>query len=127
MSLHAVSIGGTGVKTAATAEVDPVRRRCLAAAGSAAGLLGLGYLLPRTARADVAPHVASTDPVAIALHYVEDASTLDPTKNPTHLPGTNCASCKLYQGRRTDPYGPCQLFPGKVVSSRGWCMGYQKR
>ena len=33
----------------------------------------------------------------------------------------------LYQERAGDAWGPCQIFPGKDVSAKGWCTAYQKK
>ena len=103
------------------------RRRFIRTVGSTVGALALGEAAPCVVRAADLPHVSISDPTALALHYTEDASKIDVAKNPTHIAGTHCANCKLYQGSAGAAYGPCQLFPGKAVSSKGWCMGYQKK
>lgn len=101
-------------------ESNESRRRFLKlAAGTAAAAVVVNGL-PRVARADDLPHVAESDPTAKALGYVEDAST---TKNPKHKPGDKCANCQFYSGGATG-YGPCQLFPGKAVSAKGWCISH---
>jgi hypothetical protein len=96
------------------------RRRFLklAAGGVVASVLVGG--LPRTARADDLPHVSESDPTANALGYVEDAST---TKNAKYKAGDVCTNCQFYSGGATG-YGPCQLFPGKSVSAKGWCISH---
>lgn len=76
--------------------------------------------LPRVARADDLPHVSESDLTAKALSYVEDATT---SKDPKHKPGDTCANCQFYSGAATG-YGPCQLFPGKAVSAKGWCISH---
>ena len=73
------------------------------------------------------PHLTTQDPQALALHYTENASTIDASKDPSHAAGAKCANCKLYQGSNGAPFGPCQLYQGKAVSANGWCMGYQKK
>ena len=78
-----------------------------------AGMTGL-------AQAGELPHVGDSDSTAQALGYVEDAIT---AKNSLYKPGSNCANCQLYSGP-TSGYGPCQLFPGKAVNSKGWCSSY---
>ena len=96
------------------------RRRFLklAAGGTAAAVLIGG--LPRVARADDLPHVSEADPTAKALGYVEDATA---SKDPKHKTGDSCANCQFYSGGATG-YGPCQLFPGKSVSAKGWCVSH---
>jgi len=98
------------------------RRRFLklaAGAAAAAAALAVGSL-PRLARAADAPHVAESDPTAKALGYVEDAGT---TKDPKHKAGDVCANCQFYSGASSG-FGPCQLFPGKAVSAKGWCVSH---
>ena len=96
------------------------RRRFLKlAAGAAAAALAVGSL-PRLARAADAPHVAESDPTAKALGYVADAGT---TKDPKHKAGDVCANCQFYSGASSG-FGPCQLFPGKAVSAKGWCVSH---
>jgi hypothetical protein len=96
------------------------RRRFLklAAGGAAAAVLVGG--LPRVSRADDLPHVSESDPTAKALGYVEDATA---TKDSKHKVGDTCANCQFYSGASTG-YGPCQLFPGKAVSAKGWCISH---
>ena len=97
------------------------RRRFLGLLGGVAGSALLIGLLPRTARAADLPHVAESDPTAKALDYVEDASK---SKNPKHKPGDVCANCQFFTGTGSSGYGPCQLFPGKSVNAKGWCVSH---
>jgi High potential iron-sulfur protein len=103
------------------------RRRFVASVGGAVGAFTLGGAASPVVRAASLPHVEASDPTARALHYTEDASKINAAQDPTHRAGTRCATCKLYQGTANAAYGPCQLFPGKAVSSNGWCMGYQQK
>jgi len=96
------------------------RRRFLKLAAGTAVAAALVSGLPRVARADDLPHVSESDPTAKALGYVEDASA---TKDPKHKAGDSCANCQFYSGGATG-YGPCQLFPGKAVSAKGWCISH---
>ena len=96
------------------------RRRFLKLAAGTAVAAALVTGLPRTARADDLPHLSEADPTAKALGYVEDAAT---TKDPKHTVGNTCANCQFYSGAATG-YGPCQLFPGKAVSAKGWCISH---
>jgi hypothetical protein len=79
------------------------------------------------ARAADLPHVdAKTDPTAIALKYVEDATTATrPDKAGTPGAEQHCANCQFAQG--TGDWVGCTLFPGKAVSSKGWCMSWTKK
>ena len=102
-------------------ENNESRRRFLkVAAGTAAAAVILGGL-PRFARAADLPHVAESDPTAKALGYVEDASK---SKDAKRKPGAECTNCQFYSGGAGAPYGPCQLFPGKSVASKGWCVSH---
>jgi hypothetical protein len=79
--------------------------------------------LPRVARAADLPHVSPDDPTAKALGYVEDAAT---TKDAKHKAGDVCSNCQFYSGGASG-YGPCQLFPGKSVNAKGWCVSHSKK
>lgn len=96
------------------------RRRFLKiAGGTTAAVVALGGL-PRFARAADLPHVTDADPTAKALDYVEDASK---STNAKYKAGDDCANCQFYTGGATG-YGPCQLFPGKSVNAKGWCVSH---
>jgi High potential iron-sulfur protein/TAT (twin-arginine translocation) pathway signal sequence len=101
-------------------EFESRRRFLKVAAGTAAAAAVIGGL-PRVGRAADLPHVAESDPTAKALDYVEDASK---SKNPKHKPGDICANCQFFTGTGTTGYGPCQLFPGKSVNAKGWCVSH---
>jgi hypothetical protein len=98
--------------------------------------LGAGTLLAvsRTglAAADAAaggalPHVSPTDPVAIALAYHENSSTVEAAKFPTYKPEQKCSNCLQLKGNAGDTWRPCNLFPGKLVNAEGWCKVYVKK
>ena len=94
----------------------------IVAAGSAAFAL-----TARTPLAAGLPHVSEADQMAQGLGYREDAKKVDAKKYPAYKPGELCVNCKLYQERAGDAWGPCQIFPGKDVSAKGWCTAYQKK
>ncbi|HET6554162.1 MAG TPA: high-potential iron-sulfur protein [Dyella sp.] len=100
-------------------DIESRRRFLKAAAGTAAAAAMIGSL-PRLARAADLPHLAESDPTGKALGYVEDASK---TTDAKHKAGDTCANCQFYAGGPTG-YGPCQLFPGKAVSAKGWCVSH---
>jgi len=81
----------------------------------------------RIAGAADLPHVAATDPTAVALAYHEDAKSVDVKKFPTYKPDQKCATCLQLQGKAGDPWRPCNLFPGKLVSENGWCKVWVKK
>lgn len=102
------------------------RRRFLklAVTGAVAAPLA-AIVLPRFAMAADLPHLDPAEPTAKALNYVEDATAA--ASNPTFKAGSHCATCQFYQGKEGDEYGPCMLFPGKAVHSKGWCASYNKK
>ena len=99
---------------------DEGRRRFLkVAAGGVAAATVLGTL-PRMAQAQDNPHLSPDDPTAKALKYTEDASKAQGRKDPKDA----CFNCNFYQGKAAAAWGPCQLFPGKAVASKGWCVSH---
>lgn len=97
------------------------RRRFLAnmaAAGALVPLMRMG-----TAGAADLPHLSPSDAAAKTLHYYEDASSIDPSKEPMFKKGSHCAVCVLFQGGSAD-WGPCGVFPGKAVHRKGWCQSF---
>ncbi len=103
------------------------RRQFLKLSGASAGLGIFVMALPRHARADDLPHVPETDPTASALGYKEDATKIDDAKYPTHKAGLVCSNCQFFGGTDKTPWAACQLFPGKSVSAKGWCSGYNAK
>ncbi len=95
------------------------------AAGTAAvaAVAGTGAFA-RLARAADLPPLSESDPMAKALHYTEDASSTD---DPKHKKGDDCTNCMFYKGKPGAARGPCQLFPGKSVNAKGWCVSHQKK
>ena len=99
---------------------DEGRRRFLkVAAGGVAAATVLGTL-PRMAQAQDLPHLSPSDPTAMALKYTEDASKAAGRKDPKDA----CFNCNFSQGKAGAAWGPCQLFPGKAVASKGWCVSH---
>jgi hypothetical protein len=66
------------------------------------------------------PHVSPSDPTATALKYVEDAAKSPNRKDAKAF----CHNCNFYQGKASNPWGPCQLFPGRAVAADGWCVSH---
>jgi hypothetical protein len=105
---------------------EVTRRRFLAQVALAvpAGAALLDIAVSNTAFAQAAlPKLELTDPSAKALLYVEDTATVD-KNNPMaarHTPDQHCANCSQIQGKDGDAWRPCAIFPGKLVSSNGWC------
>ena len=55
-----------------------------------------------------------TDPIAMALGYVE----VSPNKKQT------CENCLHITGEDGAPIRPCALFENKLVTKGGWCQGW---
>ena len=81
---------------------------------------------PAAAATNAAP-VDPTEPTAVALGYVSDATQADGTKFKTYTAGRSCSNCALFGGKAGDASGPCPLFAGRAVSAKGWCSGYAKK
>lgn len=103
---------------------DRSRRSFLAlvAAAAPATLLAL-----RPGSAAAADHVSPSDPLAQSLGYTEDNTKVDKSKFPTYKPGQHCSVCRFYTGTPGKPFGPCQIFAGKLVNSDGWCVSFNAK
>jgi hypothetical protein len=99
------------------------RRRFLKIAVVGAAIAPVAVsLMPRIARADADPHLDPNDATASALGYTEDASRAK--GNPAYKEGSSCSTCNFFKGHTEMAYAPCELFPGKAVSSKGWCASW---
>jgi hypothetical protein len=67
------------------------------------------------------PQLAEDDPMASAMKYTHDASTVDAGSRTNPAADQTCANCALIQGNDGDEWRPCQIFPGKSVNAAGWC------
>src|SRR5690242_951962 len=110
-------MGDLQMSSSKNGRTDRSRRSFIALAGvtGAAVLAGVRPALAQGGGQQL-PHLAESDPTAKALGYVEDASKVDKTKFPAYKPGAHCATCNFFQGKGSDAYGPCQIFPGKAVA-----------
>lgn len=71
-----------------------------------------------------AEQIEESDPIAKALNYVHDATSVDSAAQPRYAAGQVCANCAQYKATDTDGWGSCAIFPGKLVAQQGWCSGY---
>jgi len=93
------------------------RRKML---GLSAATLIVGPALALTNRLAIAadmPHVDPNDAQAKGLGYVHESAK----------PDNKCNNCQLYTGDPAAKWGPCAIFPGKQVSSTGWCSAWVKK
>ena len=94
------------------------RRFMQLSAGAAAGLL----VHPGSeAQAQDLPQLTEDDPVAGALKYTHDASTVDPASRSQPDEVQTCTNCAQLQGEEGDEWRPCAIFIGKLVNTNGWC------
>lgn len=89
---------------------------------SAVAAAGCMLTPAREAQAGDMPKLSEDDPMAKAMRYVHDASTVDAGSRPNPAPEQNCANCALIQGEDGAAWRPCQIFPGKLVAADGWCQ-----
>ncbi len=73
------------------------------------------------ARAQDLPKLTEDDAMAQAMKYTDDASSVDPASRANPAADQNCSNCALVQGDEGAEWRPCQIFPGKLVNSKGWC------
>lgn len=67
------------------------------------------------------PKVEESEAMAQAMKYVHDASGVDASTRANPATDQTCANCALVQGADGEAWRPCQIFPGKLVNSAGWC------
>lgn len=103
-------------------DIESRRRFLKVAAGTTVAAVVMGGV-PRFARAADLPAVTEADPTAKALGYVEDGTK---STSPKHKAGDDCTNCQFYSGGATGR-GPCQLFPGKSVNAKGWCVSHMPK
>ncbi|EHQ51865.1 High potential iron-sulfur protein [Ectothiorhodospira sp. PHS-1] len=82
---------------------------------------GLGW----TTTAKAMERLSEDDPAAQALNYVHDASAA--AGHPAYEEGQTCLNCLLYSDASAQDWGPCSVFPGKLVSANGWCTAWVAR
>ncbi len=88
---------------------------------SAAAAAGCIMHPVRDANAGDLPQLSEDDPMAKAMKYAHDASTVDAGSRTNPAEVQLCSNCALIQGNDGDQWRPCQIFPGKVVNADGWC------
>jgi hypothetical protein len=73
------------------------------------------------------PRVEESEPLAMALGYKHDATKIDAAKQPRYQAGQICRSCIQWKGDDTQEWGPCAIFPKKLVNANGWCTTYARK
>lgn len=100
------------------------RRRFLIRSAAVFGTGAIALLLGRNAYASGLSPLSMADPEAKELHYIDDASKIDRSSNPSYIPGSKCARCSFF--RANGATGTCAFFPGKSVNANGWCSAYSQ-
>ena len=93
------------------------RRRFVKSAATAVALSPSLLLLGRPVVAAEMPKVDPDDPQAKGLSYVHQSPK----------PDSLCANCMLYTGGADSEWGPCAVFPGKLVAADGWCSAWVRK
>ena len=75
------------------------------------------------AQAQDLPALEETDPMAMGLGYVADATASDKRTDDA----STCANCQLYTDPDAAEAGPCAIFAGKSVAAAGWCSSWVAR
>ncbi|MFQ5609570.1 MAG: high-potential iron-sulfur protein [Woeseiaceae bacterium] len=88
---------------------------------SAAAAAGCFMTDSRKSAAQELPKLEESDPMAQAMKYTRDASTVDPSAMTKPDKVQTCDNCALVQGDDGEDWRPCQIFPGKLVAGDGWC------
>ena len=96
------------------------RRRFMKLVGALAGVTATGYSAAGAA-SDDGLRVDENGPMAKALSYVHDATTVDAAKRPSNR---FCNNCALYAGGSEAEWADCSIFPGKKVAGKGWCSAW---
>jgi hypothetical protein len=114
----------------AQAVPNPVRR--LGRRGFLARLaiasLALPFLGSLSARADDPPRLDPNNPAAKTIGYTEDASKVDPKKEPLFKPNSRCANCTFFQSAQAKgDDAPCTIFANQVVAGKGWCRAWSAK
>ncbi|MEY6433404.1 high-potential iron-sulfur protein [Thioalkalicoccus limnaeus] len=85
-------------------------------------LVGLGNVQA----SDLPPVDPATNPIAIALKYVHDATESE--RESYNRPGApaneqTCANCAFDMASEGE-WRPCSLFPGMAIHENGWCTSW---
>jgi len=70
------------------------------------------------------PMLSEKDPIAVSLKYVADSKKADPKARTN--PKSFCDNCTFYTAADKKS-GACQIFQGKQVAAKGWCMTWNEK
>ena len=100
------------------------RRRFIKAVGGAA-VTPLVAVIATDSRAAELERLDETDPTAVRLKYVHDASRVPASLRSQQ--DSYCYNCALYAGSKDKEWAGCSIFPGKSVAGKGWCSVWARR
>ena len=66
------------------------------------------------------PKLQESDPQAVLHGYKLDAAKTDKVKFPKYEAGQTCGNCALFEDQ-PGGWGKCAAFPGKLITTAGWC------
>jgi high potential iron-sulfur protein len=94
----------------------------------ALGTLSLPFLCVLSARADDPPQLNPNNPAAKTIGYTEDASNVDPKKEPLFKPKSRCSNCTFFQtAQAKGENAPCTIFANQIVVGKGWCRAWSAK
>jgi hypothetical protein len=98
------------------------RRNFLKLSGGAVALTAIPLKLV------AADEVSPDEPLAQAMGYVTDATTVDTAKFPKRAGEAGskqfCKNCALFAGEPDDETAPCSIFQNRHVKATGWCNAW---
>ncbi len=72
--------------------------------------------------------VVETEPLAQAMGYAIDATTVDTAKFPKRAGEAGakqfCHNCALFAGEPDSAFAPCSIFQNRLVANSGWCNAW---
>lgn len=75
-----------------------------------------------------ADEVSEDEPLAQAMGYTKDATTVDTSKFPKRAGEAGskqfCHNCALYAGESDEELAPCSIFQNRLVRGAGWCNAW---
>ena len=94
----------------------------MTAGGSAIALTAIPITLV------AADEVTEDEPLAQAMGYSADASTVDTAKFPKRAGEAGaqqfCNNCALFAGEADAETAPCSIFQNRLVRGAGWCNAW---
>jgi hypothetical protein len=74
------------------------------------------------------PKLNPNDPSAKTIGYTEDASKIDPKKEPLFKAKSRCDNCTFFQSTQAKgDYAPCTIFANQMVVGKGWCRAWSAK